>query len=106
MTYKEYLTSTLARFNIAPQDVDLILLNQADIIPNPESDVDVKSAKKALAMEFGSLIPIANISEGGYSINWYWNAIKLWYNILCKETGIEPVSETVQPQVQDMSDLW
>jgi len=106
MTYKQYISKTLRKFDITEDDVDLLILNQAGIIPGPDVDVDVALAKKALAMEFGSLVPFADITEGGYSNKWNWSAIKLWYNALCREIGIEPVSEKVQPTVTSMTDLW
>lgn len=106
MTYKEYISKTLSRFQVTEDDVDLLILNQAGIIPGPDDEVNVALAKKALALEFGSLIPLADITEGGYSIRWNWDAIKLWYHGLCRELGMEPVSEKVQPTVRNMTDLW
>lgn len=103
MTYKEWITRTTAKFLVEPGDVELILCNHADIIPNPDGEVDVKIAKTALCMEFGTLIPLANIGEGGYSISWNWEAIKFWYNSVCSELGIVPAG---QPKIRNRSNLW
>ncbi|MFS0489893.1 DUF6706 family protein [Leadbetterella byssophila] len=106
MTYKEYISKALSKFQVSGDDVEIILINQSVLIPNPDAQVDVVTAKKALVTEFARLIPVANISEGGYSISWNWEAIKLWYHSLCAELGVEPVSEKRQPVVRNMSDLW
>ena len=103
MTYKEWITRTTAKFLVEPGDVELILCNHADIIPTPDGEVDVKIAKTALCMEFGTLIPLANIGEGGYSISWNWEAIKFWYNSVCSELGIVPAG---QPKIRNRSNLW
>ena len=103
MTYKEWITRTTAKFLVEPGDVELILCNHADIIPNPDGEVDVKIAKTALCMEFGALIPLASIGEGGYSISWNWEAIKFWYNSACSELGIVPAG---QPKIRNRSNLW
>ena len=103
MTYKEWCTRTTARFDIESADVELILANQQNTIPNPEGAVDVVTAKRALCAEFGTIIPLANVSEGGYSVSWNWEAIKFWYNQTCGELGITPVTT---PKVRNRSNRW
>ena len=103
MTYKEWITATAAKFQVLPADVDLILTNQSGLIPEPDTQVDVRIAKTALCLEFANLIPLMNISEGGYSITWNWDAIKLWYNQICTELGIVPVDK---PKIRDRSNRW
>lgn len=103
MTYKEWFTRTTARFDIDNTDVELLLTNQQGAIPNPDEEVDVAAAKRALCSEFGSIIPLANISEGGYSVSWNWEAIKFWYNQTCGELGITPVTT---PKVRNRSNRW
>ena len=90
MTYKEWFTRTTARFDIESADVELILANQQNTIHDPEEAVDVVTAKRALCAEFGTIIPLANVGEGGYSVSWNWEAIKFWYNQTCGELGITP----------------
>ena len=103
MTYKEWITATAAKFQVSPADVDLILINQSGLIPEPDTQVDVRIAKTALCLEFANLIPLYDISEGGYSISWKWEAIKLWYNQICAELGIVPVDK---PKIRDRSNRW
>jgi hypothetical protein len=103
MTYREWITRTTAKFLVEPADVELILCNRADIIPNPDTKVDVRIAKTALCQEFAALIPLANIGEGGYSISWNWDAIKFWYNAACLELGITPAGK---PQIRSRSNAW
>lgn len=76
MTYKEWFSRTVSRFGVEGGDVDLMLANQQDAIPDPDAEVDTTTAKRALCKEFGSIIPLANVSEGGYSVSWNWEAIK------------------------------
>lgn len=103
MTYKEWITKTAAKFQIGSEDVELILCNQSNLIPDPEANVDPITAKKALCLEFGTLIPLANVSEGGYSISWNWEAIKFWYNGTCAEVGITPITK---PKIRNKSNIW
>ena len=103
MTYKEWFTRTTTRFGIEAADVELILTNQQSAIPDANAEVDVTTAKKALCKEFGSLIPLANVSEGGYSVSWNWEAIKFWYKQTCGELGITPLTT---PKVRNRSNRW
>lgn len=103
MTFKEWITKTAAKFQITPDDVELILCNQSKLIPYPDANVDVITAKKALCLEFSTLIPLANISEGGYSVSWNWEAIKFWYNGTCAEVGLVPVGK---PKIRNKSNAW
>lgn len=103
MTYKEWFSRTVSRFGVEGGDVDLMLANQQDAIPDPDAEVDTTTAKRALCKEFGSIIPLANVSEGGYSVLWNWEAIKFWYNQTCSELGITPMTT---PKVRNRSNRW
>ena len=103
MTYKEWITTTVKRFGITGADVELILANQAAIIPDVEAEADTTTAKRALVKEFASIIPLANVSEGGYSVTWNMEALKMWYNITCGELGITPANK---PKVRNRSNVW
>lgn len=97
------MTKTGARFQISADDIDLILTNQAETIPDADAKVDVRTAKTALCKEFASIIPLANISEGGYSITWNWDALKLWYSQTCAELGLDDVTK---PKIRNKSFVW
>lgn len=103
MTYKEWMIRTGARFQITEADVELILTNRADLIPDENATVGVTTAKTALCKEFATIIPLANISEGGYSITWNWDALKLWYSQTCAELGLQDITK---PQVRNKSFVW
>ena len=103
MTYKEWFSRTVSRFGVEGGDVDLMLANQQGAIPEPDAEVDTTTAKRALCKEFGSIIPLANVSEGGYSVSWNWEAIKFWYNQTFSELGITPMTT---PKVRNRSNRW
>lgn len=105
MTYREYIEKTAARFLLTSDDIDLLLENQKTLIPDADADVDARTAKVAMVHEFASLIPLANISEGGYSVSWNLDAIKLWYNATCDELGLTP-SAVGKPKIRNKSDVW
>ena len=50
MTYKEWMSKTAAKFQLTADEVDLILCNQSQLIPDPDANVDVRTAKKALCL--------------------------------------------------------
>ena len=100
MTYKEWFLATCSKFNLEEKDVDLILINQN---LSSEDDVDVKVAKKALCKEIPTLIPLNNISEGGFSLSWNVDLIKFWYSQTCRELGLVDLSK---PQIRNKSNLW
>lgn len=108
MTYREWMTATLARFNITEADVDLILANQAGAIPTSSAEVDTTIAKKALVHEFANIIPLHNISEGGFSISWNWPALKAWYYLTAREVGLEPIDLDAKPRpkIRNRSNVW
>src|SRR5574344_477785 len=103
MTYKQYITATAQRFNATKEDIDILLVNQSALIPNPEAHADPNVAKRALCAEFATLIPLANVSEGGYSVSWNIEALKIWYEATCNELGITPVGK---PRLKNRSNVW
>lgn len=101
MTYKEYLTATLSRFNLSDADIDLIIINQG----LEGGELDVKTAKMAIFKEFSLILPLANISEGGFSISWNIDALKMWYSQLANELEEVDLLNVKSDTVQDMSYL-
>lgn len=89
-----------AKFGMSQQDIDLVMVNQA---LDPDQDVDVTQAKTALCKEFALAIPLANVTEGGYSVSWNMEAIKLWYQTTCSELGIAPATT---PRIRNASNRW
>lgn len=103
MTYTEYFSAICSRFNFTETDIQILLLNQAALIPDPDEDVDVNTAKRALYKEFSSMIPLYNVSEGGYSVSWNIEALKLWYSAIANELGLEDVTK---PRLRNKSNVW
>jgi len=104
MTYKEYITTALSRIYVDDTTIGLLFVNQQLIIPDPEMEVDVMVAKKAICNEFALLIPMwTHISEGGSTLIMNLEYIKMWYRQLCAELGIDPVTET---RIKDISNAW
>lgn len=100
-TNKEYLLKSLAKFNISEDDVDVILAESPTVIGT--ASVNVKACKEAVYRSLSSILPLANVSEGHYSVSWNMEALKLWYNALCKELGKPSVS---RPAIRNRSDIW
>lgn len=103
MTYLEWMTSTVARFNVTADEAELILTNQSELVPDMSATVDVTIAKRALCKEFASILPMANVTEGGYSVTWDMGAIKAYYRALCAELGMQDLT---QPQIRNRSNIW
>lgn len=100
MTYKEWMTATGSRFNVSEADIELILVNQGI---EPEEQVDVVKAKTAMCKEFAMVIPMANVTEGGYSVSWNMEALKLWYKQTASELGLTDVTA---PKIRNRSNIW
>lgn len=101
MTYKEYITKTLNRFYISPDDIEILILNQSI---DPEADVDVHTAKMAIYNEFSSILPVANMSEGGSSVTWITENVLTWYSLLASELGMPDIMD--DNTVKDLSTYW
>lgn len=101
MTYKEYITKTLNRFYVSPDDIEILMLNQSI---DPEADVDVHAAKMAVYKEFSSILPVANMSEGGSSVTWITENVLAWYSLLASELGMPDVMN--DNTVKDLSAYW
>lgn len=104
MDYRTYINTICARFGLKQTEIDVIMLNQSVLIPDADAEVDATTAKRALVSEFANLIPLANVSEGGMSITWNIDAMKLWYAQTCKELGL--LDEISQPTITDRSNIW
>lgn len=102
MTTREYIRQSLSRFNVSDGDVDLIIVDNG---LDADSDVDVKQAKNAICKSLGSWLPVySSVSEGGVSMSWNFEAVKVYYASLCKELGIEDTM--TKPVIRDRSNCW
>ena len=104
MTNKEYLTKALSGFNVSEDDIDIILL-KAYLEAGAEADVrgcDIATYHRMSVVLKGAM---QNVSEGGYSVSWNIEAVKLYYSALCNELGLENVL-FARPKIRNKSNLW
>lgn len=101
MTYKEYLTKTLSRLYVSPDDIEILMLNQGI---EPDAEVDVHTAKMAMYNEMSSLLPLANMSEGGTSVTWITDNVLRWYSLLASELGMPDVMSN--NTIKDLTSYW
>lgn len=104
MTNKQYLTKALSGLNISEDDTDIVLL-KASLDADAEADVracDVATYQRMSVILKGVML---NVSEGGYSISWNVEAVKLYYNALCNELGLDNVL-FARPKIRNKSNLW
>ena len=101
MTNREYITKALSKFDVSTDEIDLILIDNE---LNEEEAVNVLIAKQAICKSIGAWLPIhSSVSEGGVSLSWNFDAVKLYYSSLCQELGISDVAVT---SVRDRSNIW
>lgn len=104
MTNKQYITKALSGMNISEDDIDIILLKAS---LDGGAGVDVRVCDMAIYHRISVVLKgiIQNVSEGGYSISWNIEAVKLFYNALCNELGLENVL-FARPRIRNKSNLW
>jgi hypothetical protein len=104
MTNKEYLTQSLNGLNVSEEDIELILLKGS---LSGDASVDVPACDKAVYNRFSVVLKgmAQNVSEGGYSISWNMEAVKLFYSTLCNEFGLENALVS-RSKVRNRSNIW
>lgn len=104
MTNKQYLTKSLSGLNISEDDIDVILIKAS---LDGDANADVRGCDIATYHRMSIVLKGAmqNVTEGGYSISWNIEAVKLFYNALCSELGLENVLFT-RPKIRNRSNLW
>lgn len=104
MTNKQYLTKTLSGLNVSGDDIDIILLKAS---LDGDVEADIRSCDIAIYRRMSIVLKGAtqNVSEGGYSVSWNIEAVKLFYNTLCNELGLENVL-FARPKIRNKSNLW
>lgn len=108
MTYKEYITKTLDGLNITDNDVDLIIIKAGIDAEYTISDkADIRVCDTAIYNRMSVVIKpmMQNVSEGGYSVSWNMDAVKLFYTALCNELGTENVLLS-RPRIRNRSNFW
>lgn len=104
MTNRQYLMKSLNGMNVSGDDIDIILLKSGI---EADAEADVRSCDTAVHRRFSVILKgmMQNVSEGGYSVSWNMDAVKMYYNALCDEYGLENVL-VGRPKVRNRSDLW
>lgn len=104
MTNKQYLSKSLKGLNVSEDDIDIILVKSH---MSGDSELDVAACDKAVHARFSVVLKgmTQNVSEGGYSISWNMDAVKMYYNALCNEYGLENVLNA-RPVIRDRSNMW
>lgn len=105
MTNKEYITKTLDGLNITDDDIEIIML-KANIDGNGTMN-DTHVCDMAIYNRMSIVIKpmMQNVSEGGYSVSWNMDAVKLFYTALCNELGVENVLMS-RPKIRNRSNFW
>lgn len=104
MTNKEYVTKTLNGLNISDDDIEIIMLKGS---VDADAPADTNACDMAVYRRMSAVIKgmTQNVSEGGYSISWNMDAVKLFYAALCNELGVENVLVN-RPKIRDCSNCW
>ncbi len=112
MTNSEYLYSSLRHFGFDQDDVNIILFKSK---LSAEGSADARLCDEAIYDRFTFILSAMsqNVSEGGYSVSWNVEAVKLYYYSLCKELGkpnilAEAQAEEEKPKctITNKSNLW
>lgn len=104
MTNKQYLVKSLSGLNISEDDIDLILIKSS---LDGEAEADVRGCDEATYRRMSLILKgvMQNVSEGGYSVSWNIEAVKLYYSSLCSELGLDNVLFS-HPKIRDRSNVW
>ena len=107
MTFLEYATVLLSRFGVSEAEIEFILI-EGGLTPGDTvtTDEDRIALKTAMYYHIPVLMSgLQNVSEGGYSISWNLEGLRLWFSLLAKELGLEDVL-SLAPLVRDRSNRW
>lgn len=104
MTNREYLVSTLSGFGLSGNDIELIAIKSGLDL---EQGVSVRDCDLAIYKRMSIVLKntLQNVSEGGYSISWNMEALKIYYQSLCEEIGM-PNTLYSQPKIRNKSNIW
>lgn len=104
MTNKQYLEKALSGLNIDDDAIDIILIKGG---LKADAEVDVKACDLSTYHRMSIVLKgtMKNVSEGGYSISWNVDAVKLYYNALCTELKLDNVLFS-RPKIRNRSNIW
>lgn len=104
MTNKEYITTSLSGANLSDADIEIILVKGGLVA---DADVDMRACDIAIYKRFTIVLKgmSHNVTEGGFSLSWNLDAVKMYYAALCNELGVENVLVN-RPKVRNRSNIW
>ena len=104
MTNKQYLTKSLNGLDVSDDDIAIIVLKAG---LDCDAKVDFTACDQAVYNRMSIVLKgtTQNVSEGGYSVSWNMEAVKLYYNALCNELGLENVL-VGRPKIRNKSNAW
>lgn len=104
MTNKEYLNKSLNGLNLSQDDIDIVLMKGG---LEADEKADTRACDEAVYKRMSVILKgmMQNVSEGGYSISWNMDAVKMYYAALCNELGKENVL-VARPKVRNRSNIW
>jgi hypothetical protein len=104
VTSKEYLSKFLSGLNVSEDDIDIILLKSSI---DADAAADAAACDRAVYSRMSVILKGAaqNVSEGGYSVSWNMEAVRMFYSSLCNELGLDNVLDG-RPKVRNRSDFW
>lgn len=80
MTNKEYISFCLGRFGATDADLNIIL--EKYLLPE-NADAEPSVIEEAVYNELPLIVAgLSNVSEGGYSISWNIEGLKMYYSSL------------------------
>lgn len=97
-TNREYLAATLNRFGLTAEDIEVLMVEN----PTLEGALSVPACKLAMYNSFSAILT-GNISEGGYSLSWDADRLKMFYASLCRELN-KP--SRIGNTIQNRSNFW
>lgn len=98
-TNREYLKASLSKFGVSDTEIDLIVVEH----PELEDEMNVRACKLAIYESMPAFIPVSDVSEGGYSVTWDVERLKMWFASICKDLGKpNPYGSTVS----NRSNYW
>lgn len=103
-TNKDYLVTATRALNLSEDDIDLIILKSGI---DADADLDIKACDTAVYKRFSVILKgtMQNVTEGGYSVSWNMDAVKMFYKSLCEELGVENVL-VGRSKVRNRSNYW
>lgn len=104
MTNAEYLRASLSDFGLRDETLELILLKSGlSATEEAKPQACDLATYDHLSLVLGA--SLRNVTEGGYSISWNVEALKLYYRALCSSLGKPNLIED-KPRVRNRSNMW